>query len=292
MGKSRRRSGGNSPVTNFIDSNNKLYKKIIDNTEFTKKVVEKRLEKVLEYCNENNLEIIDVKDIPHSANLNSLFSPALLGFKDKNTGKIITIYENALYGKHSLNERNIKQVLDQTRSELNNIYSKVSGKYIENIQSINITNGSALGSFAPYAPNGINIMPQAFNDKKQWATGLTGTMIHEMGHCYDYNVIGDGLTTGLDSVFTRYPWGGGPTKYASGNKKESISTVCEQVYTERVREDAKLSDGSPIDFAFSEKYGTPPDFHSSSDQKKMYKMWSNDPKWKPMVKEAKKIMGI
>ncbi len=328
MGKNRKSAGGGAgepiptePEIDYSEQNNEVFQEICKEKGVGPKAKQKLIE-ILEFCNDNNLELTKGITISSPKKDNPWFKyggTARATIVDKETGKKISIFDDMLKGKNAdeLSKESLDNLLkgiryeyEHTNPEFHNLYSDIlltnhrliqdSGKWVA-------SGGYAF--FDPVVPNAITIRSSMLGKQDftklgknsyghQWNENsvkkMAATIAHENGHAYDYHVIGKGTGTDQPSIFTEHGRNTntiGPCSYATDVPGETISTVCEMVINRRVRSDANLSDGTSIDDAYHDKYGKwPSSVPSATESKRMYEIWSNDPQWAPLIAEVEGFM--
>lgn len=330
MGKSRRSTGGsaggNEPQVDYTEQNNEVFKEICDERGVGPKT-QKKLKEILEFCNENNLELSKGITIESPEMDNPWYSyggTARATIIDRETGKRISIFDDILKGKYSdeLSKDSLDNLLkalryqnEHTNQSFNNLYSDIlltNHRLIQDKDTGKWRPNHSLAFFDPIVPNAITVQTSMLGKQHHAKLGensyggvwddvsvknMADVIAHETGHAYDFHVIGKGKRTDMSSIFTEHGFNSGttgPCDYATDYMGETISTVCEMVNTHRVRDDATLSTGKTVDDAYYEKYGGYPHLSEvgtgGTVDKRMYEIWSNDPVWKPLIAEAERIM--
>lgn len=284
-----------SPMSH-TDGNYEVLDKLLSKTD--DESVKQYIETVGDWANENGLVLTeDLASFSAKRSGGSIYTTtASLSIIDPQTGIHINVFQEAFEGNlfemfddnySPLNKDNLNEFLRQYRT-IDPDYLKRAGITNINIdslypQGIPIRPGTG-GYFTSDRPNSIQLPLLQLNHPNSNGVGIRGTIIHETAHAYDFNRIGKGTHVGSKSIFTTYKGNGKvfPTEYAGKHYKESkdlpewyrksevISTVTEQVESHTLRNDALLSNGN---------------------KPKNYEEWANDPVWKPMVKEAEKIIN-
>ena len=198
MGKSRKSPKGTAQPTtaDYSEQNKAILQPIIDKLEkeyndektplFRKKILEGRIESLkdfLDYCDKNNLELVESKSKTWNTYGNSHEFTPKLSIKDHNNGLNYNVYDETNERLGAYTDR-----IDKIRSTLNDFPTK----FTKGLEDVNIVSShpdilrdlSANGNFYP-GTHSIQLSYGAF-DSMYWATGIEGTIAHELGHHYDW----------------------------------------------------------------------------------------------------------
>ena len=299
ISKGNNNGGNNQPPVDqeLINHNQQVYDYICSQKGIGK-VTEKKLKEILDYCNENGLRMEDGKEF-HSEDK---YDKAIVSIIDPSLEDIqINIFKDMMV---SANTHCITpETLSMVRTSLQNLpenFTILNGENL--IYHVNLTNKSfdnnvkdVYGFFDPAKPQSIQLTNELLY--KQSLTSLIDgsnslrqvdvdrTIIHEIAHAFDYQVIGHWSGTGTPSVFTKYggtPWSQSPTRYGQDDPSEVISTTIEQVYTHTLRSDALMRDGTSVR-TYAKEHNI-----DTRDSEAMYNVWADD--WKDLVKASEDIL--
>ena len=266
MGKSRNNNGNRNGALSSV--NQETYNQL--SSSITNPTVKQQLDIILDFCNENGLELQVGKKTVVTGELPSGLTPvdAMVTIYDPKTGKHINIFEDMM-----VDDTITKVNYDNLLNALRDIQKNTSSSFFNLAGDINITKhrpfkwaneeflltGENDGFFDPYLPSSINISGQFrhnWDDPTTSTKNLARVMVHEMAHNYDFNVIGGGQGQGKPSLFTQYGKDGplksdgslervnpGPTLYSDYNNHEVIAVMAEMVYDKHVRDDAYIPGG-------------------------------------------------
>ncbi len=266
------------------------YKELADLNEVGKE----KLDILLKYCNDNDLEIIDPKLTTNDVQLQQLFVKgklSALAIHDPVSGRRFLFEDTVLNIEDKMYEPSglfmpkdkLKDNFDKLLKETREVVKNTDPLFMDSIMNIKIAqNKGSLGYYNADDWSSITVTPSAFLDNKQWETGLTGTIVHESMHnweAYNYDYAGALKDyAGLKTFPTKY----GFTRYENGSRSECITTVAEQVYTKTLRNDALMKNGKEVAIDFYSKYNRVP------SEEEAYEYWAED--WKDLVDGVDKIM--
>ena len=300
--------GGGQPIPDFTEQNQLIFNELYMEKGLGKQGKEK-LQEILDFCNENNLELQRGKNFGTDTYPGVTAKVSII---DHETGKTINIFNDLIKGTHAedLDYDTLNNVLHALRNVKENtkpeFFNQVTDIQLSNRTQIDETGDGkgkinhSLGFFDHRIPRAISINSETFAHKHdvrsprpnsyQYYLGeksmnaVADVIAHEMGHAYDFNVIGKGQGLGHESVFAKYgKWTDnriGPTEYATTTPDETISTTIEQVYGHRLRGDAYMRDGTWV----PETSSTGKELSESE----RYNIWAKE--WPELVTEAERII--
>lgn len=298
MGNYSNNDSGGGGGADYTDHNEKMREKILNEKGVPKKV-KQRISEIIDLANEMGLKVNENNPSFTSPTKKNIFGKivetntqtATLSLHDPILDKDINFFKETFTSKLVTSMSNEK--LNEMITDLREMPLTFEG--LKNTKHINITNKlvsgkntNNLGYFDETRPDSIQLTLRAFDNNRQWNTGLKGTLYHEMTHLYDFNKYG---ICGNDGLFAQSR-GIQPTNYAKTVHTkngmwvhpEVMSTVVEQVATGRLREDACLSTlGYFNNQAKQGKY-------YEGDWNFTYNDWANDKEWKPLIEEANHIL--
>ncbi len=254
-------------AADFKKNNKEVYQQLLETNKRLSNTAKTKLKEILNFCNRNNLELTTIKDEYY---YNQQATTPTLTIINHETGKRINLFDDMLKGEGL-------RVLDTKKFKyINDTLNELPPNYMKTVKDVNILYGDPedayMGYFTPLSNHSINLTAGIFGvtqnrSPKQSELKFKKAIVHEMGHAYDYNEIGHGLFD-QNKVFSQYDNSNeSPTYYSQTTASETISTTLEQVYTQSLRSDAQMRNGS---------------------KPSSYQEWAED--WSDIVSEAEHIL--
>jgi len=298
MGKSRRSNGSGRSAINYTEPNDEVYSNYESRKEKYTDKENEIINQIYDFCNAHNLELIDTFN---NGDKNNYWDDelAVIAFRDPKSGIIYNIYGNAINDEGFVFEP--EEIIKNMEDSLE-IMNNFPPKFNHGVNVVNFVHEAGVYGYVRNGkPNSIQISPLTFSNGIMGPeTGVKGVFAHELTHAWEIKNHGHIGALTKFSELNSYP-----TEYARDTENmwsvgsysdnlddfdfgfthgECISTVVEQVYSHKLRNDALMKNGDSVETAFYNKYGYTPDTKNSNDSEKMFNMYCDE--WSELVSEA------